>query len=412
MPVQMDDATVTESPKASRIDSDRLLTPAFGLLVMAHFLQALAYASMLLLPLYLQHLGASHTVIGMVMATAAVSGLLLRPVVGWALDTLGRKPTLITCTILTAGSIWLIAFVDRIGPLIYIQRALLGIGLGGLFTAYFTFAADLIPESRRTEGLALFGVSGLLPLLINPFADQLALAPADLRWFLPIVGIAVAHSLLFHVTLREPSSGGVARAKLNARVVLRALRHPALWPTWLATTVFSSLVAVFMTFATVTAESRGVATPASLWLSYALGAAAVRLFGGRLPDRIGPSNMVAPALGIYIIGAFLAAEAHTFQQFLTAALCAGIGHGYCFPVLTSQVVTRTPLAFRGSSLAMFTALWGLSELLVSPSFGVIADVYGEMFMFWLAGTVGVVALCAWMALEHPQGPKSRQPASS
>jgi MFS family permease len=401
-------ANPAESSRSRSFDSDRLLTPAFGLLVIAHFLQALAYASMLLLPLYLQHLGANHAVIGMVMATAAVSGLLLRPVVGWALDTLGRKPTLVTCTILTAGSIWLIAFVDRIGPLIYMQRALLGIGVGGLFTAYFTFAADLIPESRRTEGLALFGVSGLLPLLINPFADQLELAPADLRWFLPIIGIAVALSLLFLIPLQEPISQGKTRVKLDVRVVLRALQHPALWPTWLATIAFSSLVAVFMTFATVTAVSRGVSKPASLWLSYALGAAAVRLLGGRLPDRLGPSNMVAPALGIYIIGVFLAAEARSFQQFLTAALCAGIGHGYCFPVLTSQVVTRTPLAFRGSALAMFTALWGLSELIVTPSFGVIADHYGEMFMFWLAGTIAVVALCGWLVLEHTQGPKAGQ----
>jgi MFS family permease len=383
-----------------------LLTRAFGLLVMAHFLQALAYASMLLLPLYLQHLGATNTVIGMVMATAAISGLLLRPAIGWALDSLGRKPTLVACTLLTVAAIWLLAFVDRIGPLIYIQRALLGIGLGGLFTAYFTFAADIIPPSRRTEGLALFGVSGLLPLLINPFSDQLELAPPDLRWFLPLVGVAVALSLLFIAPLDEPTKSMPQQPKLDARAAIDALRSRTLWPTWLATTAFSSLVAVFMTFATVTADARGVTQPASLWLSYALGAVTVRLFGGRLPDRIGPANMITPALGLYIVGAFLAAEAQSLRQFLVAALCAGIGHGYCFPVLTSQVVTRTPLAFRGSALAMFTALWGLSELAVSPSFGMIADRYGEMFMFWLAGTLGLAALSVWVACEHFLAPAS------
>ena len=62
-------------------------------------------------------------------------------------------------------------------------------------------------------------------------------------------------------------------------------------------------------------------------------------------------------------------------------------------------MTRTPAAYRGSALAMFTALWGLSELLVSPTFGVVADRYGEMFMFWLAGAAGVVALLAWLLLE-------------
>ena len=392
------------APSQGQVASDALITVDFCRLVMAHLLQALAYASMLLLPLYLRHLGARHTVIGVVMATAAVSGLLFRPAVGWLLDRWGRKPTLIVSTLIVAVAMGLLAFVDRIGPLIYLQRAILGIGLGGLFAGYFTFAADLIPASRRTEGLALFGVSGLLPLLVNPLSDQLSLSPADLRWFLPCVGIAVALSLLFLWPLKEPKKANAEkRGTFNLKTVTSALKRKPLQPVWLATIIFSSLVAVFMTFTTVTAEARGVERPASLWFSYAIGAATVRLFGGRVPDRIGPRNMVTPAIGLYIVGVFIAAEASDFRDFLIAALCAGVGHGYCFPVLTTQVVTRTAVSFRGSALAMFTALWGLSELVISPTFGLIADHKGEQFMFWFAGAISLGALIVWIALEHLLG---------
>ena len=402
-PTSMRHPTPTPKPDDAVADA-RLITRPFLLLVSAHFLEGLAYASMLLLPLYLQHLRASRTEIGIIMATAAVSGLVVRPFVGWALDRLGRKPTLMVGTITVAVAMGLIGAIDRIGPLIYLQRALFGIGEGALFTAYFTFAADLVPTSRRTEGLALFGISGLVPLLVNPLSDRIGIASPDLRWFLPLVGVAVVLSLGILWVLPEKP---VALEGLPPmREALRALRRRPLWSVWLATVAFAGLVAVFMTFATVAAEQRGIERAPSLWLTYALGAVAVRLLGARLPDRLGPANLVAPSLGLYVAAMVLAAGATTFADFLVAALCAGAGHGICFPLLTSQVVSRSPAAFRGSALATFTALWGTSELLVSPAFGAVADGWGDGAMFNLAAVTAIVCLAAWVLLEHRFGGES------
>jgi MFS family permease len=379
-----------------------LLTRSFALLVCGHFLQALGYSSMLLLPLYLQHLGASRTTIGVAMATASVTGLCARPVVGWALDAFGRKPTLVVGTVFLAAGMGLIALVDRVGPILYAQRAVVGVGIGALFAGYFTAASDVVPVARRTEGLALFGISGQVPLLVNPFADELRIAPADLRWFLPAIGLLILASLVPLFALREPRAVATPTesARLTARDALVALRRRPLWPAWFATAAFSGLVVVFMTFATVTAARRGVARPATLWLPYALGAIGVRVVGGRLPDRIGPANLVAPAMGAYVCGVLLAADAGSLGDFLVAGLVAGVGHGYCFPVLAAQVVTRTPDRYRGSALAMFTAIWGTSELVVAPLFGAVADRGGDAAMFWLAAACGIVALVVWVVLEH------------
>lgn len=382
-----------------------LVTRSFVLLVVGHFLQALGFSSMLLLPLYLQHLHASRTEIGIIMATGAISGLVMRPLVGWALDNVGRKPTLIVGTLLLVAGMVMIAAVDRIGVVIYLQRVVFGVGIGALFTAYFTFASDLVPASRRTEGLALFGISGLLPMLVNPLAEGIGIDAPDLRWFLPCVGAVIALSI--PAVLALPSREGRAHAPAPLRNALIAVRQRPLWAVWLATMAFSGMVAVFFTFATVAAESRGVERAAGLWLSYALGATVVRLFGGRIPDRIGPSNFVAPALGIYIAAMLLTAEATSLRDFLVAALLAGIGHGYCFPVLTSQVVSRSPEAFRGSALALFTALWGFTELLVTPSFGAIADAWGDGAMFMVAAVSGIVSLVVWLLLEHRWGAEPR-----
>jgi MFS family permease len=380
---------------------ERLFTKNFALLVTAHFLQALAYSSMMLLPLYLQHLGATRTEIGIIMATAAVSGLLTRPAVAWSLDTLGRKPTLVTGTVILVAGMSLIGAVDGLGPMIYLARVVIGAGIGILFAAYFTYAADLVPPARRTEGLALFGISGLLPLLINPFADRIGISPPDLRWFLPVVGGVVSLGLIALVFL--PETAGAARADRNMRDALVALRQRPLWPVWFATVMFAALVAVFATFATVAAERRGVANAPSMWLSYALGAVTVRLLGSRVPDRVGPSNLVAPALGTYVVALLLASGADSLGDFMLAALAAGVGHGYCFPVLASQVVTRSPETFRGSALALFTGLWVASELVGSPAFGAFADRHGDSAMFIAAAASGIVCLAMWSLLEHRHG---------
>lgn len=104
-----------------------------------------------------------------------------------------------------------------------------------------------------------------------------------------------------------------------------------------------------------------------------------------------------------MLAAWVAGQASSLSGFLVAALLAGLGHGYGFPVLVGQVVERTEQRYRGSALAMFTALWGASELVLSPAFGAIADHHGDGMMFGLLGMMGIGSLTLWVLLEHRHG---------
>ncbi len=379
--------------------SSRLVTRDFALLTAAHLLQALGYATLILLPLYLGHLNATRTEIGVIMAMGSVGGLAFRPVVGWALDRVGRKPTLIAGTLVLVTAMGLIFFVRDLGPLIYIDRLLVGIGAGTLFTGYFAFVADLIPESRRTEGIALFGISGLLPLAINPFVQDLGIDAPDLVWFFPVIGGLIFLSLPFLLPIPEPQVTKTSKP-FSLPEVLLSLRQRRLLPVWFATAVFAALVGSFMAFSTVTAEAKGVERPAALWFTYACGAIGVRAFGARIPDRLGTHNIIAPALACYA-GAMLATGMATETWgFLLAGLLAGLGHGYCFPVLASQVVSRAPERVRGAALSMFTALWSGAGLAATPVLGSIADQYDDSTMFCAAGLAAVVGLGGWAVMEH------------
>lgn len=357
---------------------------------------------MLLLPLYLDFLGASRAEIGAVMATASVGGLLGRPLVGWGLDVIGRKPVLLAGTLVLVAGMTSLAFITTMGPAVYVMRVVVGLGAGTLFAAYFTLASDRIPASRRTEGLALFGISGLVPLLVNPFADQIGIEPAQLRWFLPVVGGFVLTSLLFLPGVPDPPTSRTPGA-VSIRSVFAALGQKRLMPTWTATVVFAGLVAVFMSFATVAAEARGIEKPAMLWATYALGAVSVRAIGAKLPDRVGPIKVGAAALLSYSLGFWLASSAATAGAFAVAGLFAGVGHGYAFPVLAGQVVTRAPDALRGMAVAAFTGLWELARLVLAPGFGALADATSDGTMLQGAAVFGVSGVAVWLLLERAIG---------
>jgi MFS family permease len=75
-------------------------------------------------------------------------------------------------------------------------------------------------------------------------------------------------------------------------------------------------------------------------------------------------------------------------------------------VLMSQVVTRSPDALRGVAVAAFTGLWGISRLFAAPSFGEIADRWGDSTMLYLAAALGVLGVVAWAVLERLLGDRT------
>ena len=376
----------------------RLFTKSFGLLTLSHFLNALGYASLILLPLYLDHLGADRQSIGTITALSAVSGLLFRPLAAWSLDVLGRKITLYWGTALLVAVMGALYWVTDLGWLIYVDRLVYGLAMAALFPGYFAMAADVVPESRRTEGLALFGIAGLLPLTLNAFVGELGVHADELRYFFPMVGAVIGLGVLFLIPIPEQPRKLSGR-RYKWRDVMGAMTDRSLWPTWIATMVFSGLVATCFAFATVTGAKRGIDNPAAIWMVYAAGAVCVRVVGSKLPDRVGPHNLVAPAIAAYVTGILCIAAAWDETLYLVGGALAGLGHGYSFPVLTSQTVSRTPVEFSGAGLALFTALWDVASLVFTPLLGAIADAYGDGVMLSGAALGATAGLALWAVFE-------------
>ena len=148
---------------------DRLWNRNYCKVMAANFTLFFAfYVLTPLLPLYLsEHFGATKDVIGLVLSGYTITALLVRPFSGYVVDTFPRKTVL-----MIAFGLFAIFFAGYLAAstllLFTIVRTLHGGPFGSVTTANATVAIDVLPSSRRTEGIGYYGLSNNLAMATAP----------------------------------------------------------------------------------------------------------------------------------------------------------------------------------------------------------------------------------------------------
>jgi MFS family permease len=385
-------------------DPERLWSGPFVLCFVTNLCQGTAFNLFLHLPGYLHDLGANDVQIGWISGLTALAAVALRPPVGRAMDVRGRRPVIrwggALHALATAGYL----AVDAIETWLYAVRVLHGVAEALLFSALFAYAADHVPAARRTEGLALFGVSGMLPISLGGWIGDWLLPQYGFPWLFALAAVLAAGSFLVSLALVEaPRLPVPATASVGTRA---ALRQRDLGPLWMLGTVFSISLTAFFVFIKRFVDETGIGSVGSFFGAYTGAALALRIFLGWLPDRIGQKRVLGPALAALAAGFAVMTVADTRSSVLVAGVLCGVGHGFTFPILFALVVSRTPDANRGSTLALFTALFDLGVLVGGPSFGFVIERFGFATMFAAGGIALALATLAFFWLDG-RGERSR-----
>ena len=135
----------------------------------ANFLMNFAFMLIVpLLPLYLADTyGASKDTIGMVLFGYALAALCMRPFSGWIVDSFPRKAILLFS--LTLTTFFFLGYLAAGTLLMFgIFRTLHGAPFGAMGVSLSTVAVDVLPSSRRTEGIGYFGLSNNIATAISP----------------------------------------------------------------------------------------------------------------------------------------------------------------------------------------------------------------------------------------------------
>lgn len=123
-----------------------------------------------LLPIYLDaEFKVDKDTIGLVLSGYVVATLLIRPFSGFFVDSFNRRKVLSLCFFF-----FFLCFTGYIGAgtllMFAIVRTMHGIPFGATTVANSTVAIDVLPSSRRNEGIGYYGLSNNVAMAIAPSA--------------------------------------------------------------------------------------------------------------------------------------------------------------------------------------------------------------------------------------------------
>jgi predicted MFS family arabinose efflux permease len=252
-----------------------------------------------------------------------------------------------------------------------------------LFTTMLTYGADSLPIEHRTQGLAILGLSGLLPIALGGVAGDVVI---DAFGYTGLFVTASAASLVSWLVVWRlpllPILGHRPR-----RGFWTALAQRNLLPIWWITLFFSIGMETIFTFTRTFVADRGVGTTGLFFGVYGVSAAAMRILGGSRYDRIPQRPLLVIGLGSYALGLALLAVTMSIPVMAGAAVAVGLSHGAVFPILSSQVVGRARTAERGSAMSIFTSIFDIALLLAAPAVGFLIDGFDYRVAF---GVVSVI----------------------
>lgn len=150
---------------------DRLVTSDYCFILAANFLLYFGFWLLIpVLPFYLSEVfEAGNSTIGIILSCYTVAALCIRPFSGYLLDSFARKPLY-----LLAYFIFMSMFAGYIIAgsltLFILFRIIHGISFGMVTVGGNTIVIDIMPSSRRGEGLGYYGLSNNIAMAVGPMS--------------------------------------------------------------------------------------------------------------------------------------------------------------------------------------------------------------------------------------------------
>lgn len=380
-------------------ESQRLWNANYWRVMVANFALFFAfYLLMPLLPLYLsEHFGATKDVIGLLLSGYTITALLARPVSGYLVDTFPRKRVLMWCFALffvcfggylCASSLLLFALV----------RTLHGAPFGALTVANSTMAIDVLPSSRRNEGIGYYGLSNNLAMAVAPTVA------------LVLYRYTGSFELLFWLALLVAAVGMVVDAGISIKKPLpRATHRPALsldrfflLRGWLLAVnmmfcgfcfgVLSNYLAIYGK--EVLGREGGTGAYFAL---LSVGLIASRLQGaralreGRLTHNAAEGMLISTAAYV----SFIALPNDV--GYYGSALLLGLGNGHVWPAFQNMIIQMARHDERGTANSTLLVSWDVGIGLGVMLGGIIVEHAGYNVAFIAVAASQIVAAVLFFA---------------
>jgi MFS family permease len=377
---------VSRAPEPPKRPS--LITPAFVLIGLATLAYFVAENIVLpILPLYVRGpLGGGDVAVGVVVGAFSVTALLVRPWAGRLADRRGRRlPMVLGVSIFTA-SVSGYTLSGSVAVLVAL-RLLTGVGEALFFTAAASAIADMAPDERRGEAISFFSLALWTGIAVGPVVGEVVLHGGrfSLVWL-----VSTAFGLLAGILALRIRVPGLAGKEGHARLIHRAALLPG-------GTLLTSILGAAGFFAFVPLYSRqlGLSGARLVFVVFSGLVVAIRLFGARLPDRLGPVRTTRMSLAVSALGLVVMGSWRTTAGLFAATSLYGVGQALAFPALMTLALRDVPAGERGAVVATFTSFVDLGFGIGPAALGFVADASGYPAVFLAGAAAAGLGLLAF-----------------
>ena len=348
-----------------------------------------------LLPIYLSdHFGATKDVIGLTLSLFSLTALMCRPFSGYFVDSFPRKNVLMVCFslfaaffvgYLTAGTLLMFALV----------RTLHGGPFGAVTVANSTVAIDVLPSSRRTEGIGYYGLSNNLAMALAPtigiFLFKTFHSFQLLFWlalFMAVLGLIVDATVCLP---HRPTQQGRPPLSLDRFFLLRG------WLLGLNMVCFGYCFGVLSSYLAIYGrEVMGITSgTGTYFMLLALGLILSRLTGSRALGKGLLTRNAAHGILTSLVGYLLFILMPTLAQlsiinykmsiilgYYGSALLIGLGNGHMWPAFQNMTINVALNNQRGTANSTILISWDIGMGLGMLGGGIVAEFLGYSAAFW------------------------------
>ncbi len=345
-----------------------------------------------LLPSYLSEVfGADKQTIGIVLSGYTLTALMIRSLSGFLVDSFPRRIVLMASYFLfalcfagylVAGSLLLFAIV----------RTLHGAPFGATTVANSTVAIDVLPSSRRAEGIGYYGLSNNIATAISPTVALLLFDRFQ------------SYDMLFWVALLTSLLGlwSTSQVKMRERDIKRDQRPLSLdrfvlikgWREGIAMICYSFSYGVLATYIAIYGkEELGITGGTGLFfMLLAIGLILSRLVGSRTLRQGKVTQNATVGTAISMFGYLLFAAVHNLWGYYGAALIIGLGNGHMFPAFQTMFINLAENSQRGTANSTLLVSWDIGVGLGILVGGIVSEHMGYSAAFWTAWGVNVAGV--------------------
>ncbi|NRD76350.1 MFS transporter [Bacillus sp. BRMEA1] len=352
------------------------------------------YILLVTLPSYaLDDLHSSASQAGLMSTIFLLSAIISRPLAGQWLERAGNKKVLLTAMIVFTGASIFYLFPKTIGGFLLV-RLLHGVGFGMATTAVGAIVADIIPSSRRGEGMGYFVLSTNMAMVLGPFIGLMAIQKWGPHIMFTLALIIAMGSLITSLSVKVKKAEEPKQIEVLSTFSFRSLIEPSAVPISTVGGFMAIAYSSLLSFVTIYAAQIHLASVSSIFfVVYAIVMLISRPFTGKCLDQFGPNYITYPCILLFAIGMFVLSHATGAATFLLAAGLIGIGWGTLFPTFQTIAIQNAEPRKRGLATATFLSIFDTGMAMGSFVVGMMAakmdysSLYSLFSFYIVAGAV-------------------------